>query len=379
MKRIMRRLSALILLIIALHPAAAQDDDHVIYIAAPAAPTSPAAQNFLVRLAAEFQALGVTTFVVDELPDALAASAAAQAQPVMQLLIVQETDSNRLALNLDIHNAGQLPASPVVRLSFDGPVHALPIFDVEADEAASQQAIDHLVGVGLALIGDCPAARERLSESARLFAATDAALAADFYLGACLLREGDLAGAASQFERVIAAAPTLSRVPHAVINLAWLDLQLGRENDAAQLMDRLIAATAPDQPDYDDNRRIEALVARSQVYALGSRFEQAVADMDAAIGLRPNDAALYVERAQRMLLQYEWDQVLADYNRALEIDAGYAPAYFGRGLVYYAQGPLESALADFEHYLTLAPAGAHTAEAQGYIDAIQSDLQAAGS
>ncbi|MFO7320546.1 MAG: tetratricopeptide repeat protein [Chloroflexota bacterium] len=374
MRHVLRWLLLPLLLIGALFSATAQDIDQVIYFVAPAAPTNAAAQNFLTRLAAEFQALDVSIFVVDELPDALAQTAAAQAHPVIQLLVVQETDTSRLALNLDVISGGSLPASPIVKLSFDGPVHALPAFDA-TDEAASQQALNHLVGVGMALLGDCPAAEARLNQSAQVFATMDAALAAEFYMGACRLRADDKPGASRHFERVIAAAPSLSRAPHAAINLAWINVQLGQPEAATKLMDALVAASAPDQPDYSIDRHIKALVARSQVRALMSQFDLALADMDAAIALRPNDSALYVERAQRMTLQSEWDQVLADYNRALEIDPTYAPAYFGRGLLYYSQGPLENALADFKAYIELAPFGEHAAEARSHIEAIEAELQ----
>lgn len=117
---------------------------------------------------------------------------------------------------------------------------------------------------------------------------------------------------------------------------------------------------------------------RSQLYALIFRYDEAIADMDAAIALDPDNPALYVERGQRILLLYEWDRVLVDYNRALELDPLYADAYYYRGILY-ASVPegidaRRLALADFERYLELAPDDQHTADATRYAAEIQAQL-----
>ncbi|MFN8447258.1 MAG: tetratricopeptide repeat protein [Anaerolineae bacterium] len=73
---------------------------------------------------------------------------------------------------------------------------------------------------------------------------------------------------------------------------------------------------------------------RSHLNAQLFRYDEAIADMDAAIALDPSNPALYVERGQRIILLYEWDRALADYNRALELDPNYADAYYYRGILY---------------------------------------------
>lgn len=117
---------------------------------------------------------------------------------------------------------------------------------------------------------------------------------------------------------------------------------------------------------------------RSQLYALAFRYDEAIADMDAAIAIDPDNPALYVERGQRILLLYEWDRVLADYNHALELDSNYADAYYFRGILY-ASVPegidaRRDALADFQHYVELAPDGLHAAYAERYAVEIQAQL-----
>ncbi len=119
---------------------------------------------------------------------------------------------------------------------------------------------------------------------------------------------------------------------------------------------------------------------RSQLYALAFRYDEAIADMDAAIALESDDPALYVERGQRIILLYEWDRALADYNRALELDPLYADAYYYRGILY-ASVPegidaRRNALADFERYLDFAPNGPRAADAARYRAEIQAQLSA---
>lgn len=124
----------------------------------------------------------------------------------------------------------------------------------------------------------------------------------------------------------------------------------------------------------------EAFVKRSQLYALAFRYDEAIADMNEAIALDPDNPALYVERGQRILLLYEWDRALADYNYALELDPLYTDAFYYRGILY-ASVPegidaRESAAADFRLYLRFAPDGPHADDAARYAAEIQPQLDA---
>lgn len=120
---------------------------------------------------------------------------------------------------------------------------------------------------------------------------------------------------------------------------------------------------------------IDSLIAQSRQLAAESRIDDAIADMDSAIALAPDDPALYVERGQRIILLFEWDRALADYDRALELDPTYADAYFYRGVLYAsvpeAGNARAQAVADFEQYLTLAPNGSHADEAQAALAALR--------
>jgi tetratricopeptide (TPR) repeat protein len=123
-------------------------------------------------------------------------------------------------------------------------------------------------------------------------------------------------------------------------------------------------------------------VLRSRLNAYLYRYPEAIADMDAAVKLDPDNPALYVERGQRVILTYDWDRALADYNRALDLDSRYADAYYYRGILY-ASVPegvdaRRLALADFQRYLELAADGTHAADAARYAVELQAQLDALG-
>ncbi|MCC6896506.1 MAG: tetratricopeptide repeat protein [Anaerolineae bacterium] len=132
---------------------------------------------------------------------------------------------------------------------------------------------------------------------------------------------------------------------------------------------------------YLDGNRSELFSDRAQLYNLAFRYDDAIADLTAAIELSPTNPELYTLRGQTHLLLYEWDAVLADYNKALELDPTYADAYYYRGVLYYSilqtgQEMYTAALTDFQRYLELAPEGIHAAEATRYATDIQTQINA---
>jgi tetratricopeptide (TPR) repeat protein len=122
-----------------------------------------------------------------------------------------------------------------------------------------------------------------------------------------------------------------------------------------------------------------SLQNRARLDALAFRYNDALADMNAALKIAPNSPVLYLQRGQVYLLLYEWDKVLADYNTALELDPDYADAFFYRGILYYTRNVPQAALADFARYQTLASNGVHAAEAAKYADQIRKQLAALNS
>jgi len=84
------------------------------------------------------------------------------------------------------------------------------------------------------------------------------------------------------------------------------------------------------------------------------RIEEALADYNAAIKLKP-DGALYNSRAKLYFNLEKYQEALDDYNRAIAADNTAGEYYINRGAVYALTGNLEPALNDFNKGLSLTP------------------------
>ncbi len=235
-----------------------------------------------------------------------------------------------------------------------------------------------LVGLSVYAGGDCGYAqitlrppREEEFDHQRAYNNIASRLA--FYESVCLIVTHQYTNAIELLETYMPdyvgeVAPT--------INLAWAYFHNEQPDQAFALLDQALQSA-------NEGNKLLLLTKRSQLYALAFRYEEAVADMDAAIALDPDNPALYVERGQRIMLTYEWDRALADYNHALEVDPNYADAYYFRGILY-ASVPegIEArrlALADFQRYLELVPNAQHATDAERYLSELQAQLDALGS
>jgi len=84
------------------------------------------------------------------------------------------------------------------------------------------------------------------------------------------------------------------------------------------------------------------------------RIEEALADYNAAIKLKP-DAALYNSRAKLYFNQQKYQQAMEDYNRAIALDKTKGEYFINRGAVYALTGAFQEALQDFNKGLELTP------------------------
>lgn|GEM_PF-2670675 len=280
-------------------------------------------------------------------------------------------------------------AHPLFDLMDRGAYYQIAFTARQESSAAIEAAQNFLVAMSLYSINRCDLAENFFSQaqnhaSELLYAweidpenlQRDQADTIAFYRGNCALTLGNYDEAQIYFEQALFADNGELNFSPAV-NLAWTYLHLGYHDEAFSIMDRML------NPQDYVVMQILALQSRSQLYALAFRYDEAIADMDAAIALEPDNPLLYIERGQRILLLYEWDRALADYNRALELAPHYANGYYYRG-VLYASVPegmeaRRAALDDFEHYLELAPEGVHATDAVRYIEEIEAQLDSLGN
>jgi tetratricopeptide (TPR) repeat protein len=263
--------------------------------------------------------------------------------------------------------------------------HPTGAIGLYADSVQKREVLaDLMTGIVLYSVKKCEAAMPyfNLAESAGFYTDEGEPLiwviaSIRFYRGNCALLDGDYETAKQHYEAAFPQNQELNPNPllelNIQANLAWTYLQLGEVEACFDLMERVVEAA--ESMTYTNRFRIAALTYRAQLYALAFRYDDALADMDAAIELDPTNPELYVLRGQITLYIYEWDRVLADYNYALELDPDYADAYYYRGILFYTQAQREQALPDFQRYLELAPDGDHAADAAQYIADIQRELQ----
>ena len=100
--------------------------------------------------------------------------------------------------------------------------------------------------------------------------------------------------------------------------------------------------------------RVAALLCRGKLYALEERFDEALADLDAAIAYDPKNADALCARGLARAYAGRKEEALADCNRALEIEqASYC--YHRRGVVHTLRWEFDAALADLSTAKDLDP------------------------
>jgi tetratricopeptide (TPR) repeat protein len=82
-------------------------------------------------------------------------------------------------------------------------------------------------------------------------------------------------------------------------------------------------------------------------------LDQAIADYDAALRLKPDFAEAYVNRGIAWFDKGRYDQAIADATRAIALRPGLAEAFNNRALAYYKQGRYDRAQPDFDRTILL--------------------------
>jgi tetratricopeptide (TPR) repeat protein len=75
--------------------------------------------------------------------------------------------------------------------------------------------------------------------------------------------------------------------------------------------------------------------------------DRALADLDEAIRLNPNDPLAYANRGDAYRKRRNYDMALSDYDQAIRLNPRSAPAYNNRGNIYLEQRNYDKALSDY--------------------------------
>ena len=155
--------------------------------------------------------------------------------------------------------------------------------------------------------------------------------------------------------------------------LAQIVLSLGLlpSADATGVDIAKTASAAEDRGDWDEAIRLysQAIAAgdlskenlavvrydRGIAYARKGEVDKAIADYDAAIGLRPDYVAAYHGRATAYRDKDMTEKAIADYNTAIRIAPDDAFAYENRGRAFLHVGKVDAAIDDLAKAVSLEP------------------------
>ena len=160
------------------------------------------------------------------------------------------------------------------------------------------------------------------------------------YLNAlCLLRQGRSAEAKSQLSACLAQRS----------DFVWLYLLRGFANGELKAFEAAAAdfAKALEMP-LDDYSRYVLFVNRGVLRIRQERFDDAIADLNVAIKLKPKEYQAYVNLANAYLRLNKLDLALEQLNTAIDLDPAQAHLYRLRARLRLERKEPASALADFD-------------------------------
>lgn len=185
----------------------------------------------------------------------------------------------------------------------------------------------------------------------------------DTYDQACAYyNAGDHARAAPLFHHIVRhrkRAPELYRLAIAAYVLA------GLHQEALRLMGTMAQYVMLEPDD---------LVTRANAKARLGDLSGAVADLDHAARVRPDDVTTLNDRGYYLEQLGRYNEALAALDRAVELDAGYAFAYNNRGLVKVRLGRMAEARADIERSMVMDPTNAYALRNLGILHVEQGNL-----
>jgi tetratricopeptide (TPR) repeat protein len=100
----------------------------------------------------------------------------------------------------------------------------------------------------------------------------------------------------------------------------------------------------------------QALFVRANALGILEKLDEAEADIRKAVELEPGNAQYHFGLGNFYLLaKSEYEQAIAEYDKAIELKPDFALAYFSRGYVFEAQRKFAEALASYKKASELDP------------------------
>lgn len=192
-----------------------------------------------------------------------------------------------------------------------------------------------------------------------------------FYRANCLLLDDKVQTATDAYQIARILLPDAQQyLP--VVHLAWLHIDAGNEATAANIITQQLTP----ENTLTDPQHVDLLAHRAQLHALLYDYTSAIADVEAALNIAPDNSQLFTLLGQMHLLTYEWDAAEAAFDQAIALEPSNAEAYFRRGTLLYTMARREDAADDFRTYLDMRPEGTFADLARDYIASIETELEA---
>ena len=138
------------------------------------------------------------------------------------------------------------------------------------------------------------------------------------------------------------------------LNNDMMQCQAAEANaDNAAVID--LCGRAAAHADAPDVWQVGALTNRAEAYYRAGDLDPAIADLDAALALRPDSFDLYRRRSLYRFEKGESTGGMADLAYALTLQPDFVPAYVDRAWVRVSAGDTTGALADFTRALQVQP------------------------
>ncbi len=148
-------------------------------------------------------------------------------------------------------------------------------------------------------------------------------------------------------EALVAAQPVAAELSNDMLQCQAADAN----GDTAPILD--FCSRALGHPDAPDVWRVGALTRRATAYSRSGDLDRAIADLDAALALRPDSIDVYRQRSGYRLEKGESSGGLADLSYALTLEPGFVPGYVDRAWARLAGGDKAGALGDFSQAIAI--------------------------
>lgn len=106
----------------------------------------------------------------------------------------------------------------------------------------------------------------------------------------------------------------------------------------------------------NDTTRWRVYYNRALVWRKKREYDKAIADLNRALQLKPEDALIYYRRGSNWADKgYNYEKAISDYDHAIRLDPDYGDAYASRALAWQILNDDDKALQDYNEALRIDP------------------------